>query len=699
MEDFFSEMVDAPAAQPAQGASNSSAAPAEFDFFEELTSSGPSKKVGAAGGYDRTGEVPNVGFFDQMRANMPVSTADKIKRYSQITGIPVDKFGVIEGRIVAFDGGRYVPVEPIVGQGDGVTDKFRRAGEFVGAGTPGTVPGIVGGLAGITQGNPITGAAVAGGTAATLDMGRQALDRALAGEDVTDIDYLNSAGQGGLAGISEFGGYGLAKLFTRNRLGIQDYDRLKALDPQFLKDAETLRQKAKTEFGIDLSTGQATGLRSILAKERQALRWDETMDDVYKFRDTQWGDQIPAAVQKEIRRISPKSGEDAVSAFRSGSDDVVAAAEKKWMDEAKVSFSNALDNKPPYNTEQLDVLMKRPIMAAAWKEAKIAAQNRGRPLPEYFQMDEAGNIIGNIQKPDWRAWHSIKMGLDRVKNNNLNAMGRPSGKGADAAAVKKDLMRELRVNQEYMDALRNYGESADVMDAILSGGVGYLKKMKQQDVAGVVNRVFNENNIPFEEINRMRQTFASIGQSPKWNAGVSRWLSDALDGALKETAGGSGNVPNAFLKKVYGSPERKRIFEAALGPENMKRWEGLLEVLQAAKKSLPEGSPTATDLGALAPDAVGEAAAKVGGTLSIDVFDNAGKGIANLRQPEARVRLAKFLFSPQGIKELKKLRMLSKTGHNAVRLFGDLATKAGIVGTGDLLGLGNEVGQDPRGPQ
>ncbi len=190
--------------------------------------------------------------------------------------------------------------------------------------------------------------------------------------------------------------------------------------------------------------------------------------------------------------------------------------------------------------------------------------------------------------------------------------------------------------------------------------------------------------------------FGAAGQAEKWNAGVSRWLSDALDVALKDTAGGNRNVPNAFLGRVYGGPQRQEIFRAAVGKDAMKRWDALLETLQAAKKSLPEGSRTATDIDAMAPDMLGSAVQSASKAASIDIIPNLGKGFADIRQPAARVKLANFLFSPEGIKELGKLRMLPKGGEAAVRLLGDILVKSGANGAANAIGFGGERGADPR---
>lgn len=687
--DWYTEVTKEPA--------KAESAALEVDWYREVLEPTQSLTTGpdiglphVDKGYRPGSDAPDFSMMDHLRAGMAGNTKDQIKRYSERTGIPVNKFGTINGEIVFWDGKAYIPVVPNVGEGDSIANEFMRVGENVFSATPKAVPSVVGGTVGTLMGP--TGASIpaAGVAAGATNAGIQYLDKALAGEE-TDIDPWSVAGDTALNMGGQLVGNVALKLLTRNKLGISPFERIKAMDPEKLRNAQDLQRMAREEFKIDLSTGQATELRSLLGWERKAGRWDETADDVFAIRDKQWGEQVPAAIRKEIGKLSPQQGEGAVASFRQGADDVVGSAQKAMSDEARVSFGNALDGREPFNTVELDGLMRRPIMSRAWERAKVRAANRDRQLPEYFKLNTKGEIIGTVQKPDWRAWHDIKMSLDDIINDSKNAQGKITGPGSDALLVKRKLMSVLRKeNPDYAAALAQYGESADAVDMILGGGIGVLKKSKGLDTAKIVNKVFNEGNIPPQEITRMRQMFYSAGKGDEWNAGVGRWLEGALNKATREFKQGRGNVPGDFFRLVYGTGEQKAITQAALGKDAFSGWDKLLRVLDRARKSLPEGSPTATDIATTAPDAVSTVAQRVGKMASLETYANPGnaiaQGIGNIRQPEARLRLVKYLFGKDGIKELRKLRMLPPYGEKTVKAVADMMAKAGIVGGVDAVG-------------
>lgn len=668
----------------------------------EMTARDPNAPMG---GLNENADAPEFGFWNQMRASLAPDTKTKIKRYSQSSGIPEDRFGAVKGEIVYWNGKELVPVVPSMSGGDGVADKFSRLGENVAASTGGALPSVAGMAAGAVMGP--TGASIpaAGAVAGATNIGVQALDKAMAGEDVTGgYRAIPAIGDAALNMTGQAGGNLLVKLFTKNPMGLAAFDRLKAMDPKVIKDASDLQKVAKQEFGIDLTTGQASDLNSMLVWERQAGRWPETTDMVKGFRDAQWGEQVPSAVRGEINKLSPVTGEDAVSKFRSGANDVVKGAEEARATEARLAFGKALDDTelhPAYNTPQLDEMMRRPIMAKAWERAKERAANQNRILPEYFKTDAKGRITNTVQKPDWRAWHDIKKGLDDIIDSNLNTNGKPTGPGYDAMAVKREMMGLLKkANPDYAEALIKYGESSDAVDMILSGGVGILKNTKGMDTTKVVNKIFNEGAVTPQEVTRMRQMFYSAGKGEEWNAGVAAWLEGSLGKALGEFNQGTGNVPGRFYKTIYGTPEQRNITAAAIGFNNMEPWEKLLNILKAARKSLPEGSPTVTDLGSRAPDKITSVSRVAGKALSGETFLNPGNTIAtavdNLRQPEARIRLAKALLSKDGVEQLRKLRMLPPSGEKAMKAVADLMIKVGIVGGVDAALPGETFAPEGR---
>jgi hypothetical protein len=182
----------------------------------------------------------------------------------------------------------------------------------------------------------------------------------------------------------------------------------------------------------------------------------------------------------------------------------------------------------------------------------------------------------------------------------------------------------------------------------------------------------------------MRAKFYLAGRRNEWDAGVAAWLSDRLDIALKETAAGiTGNVPGKFRANIWGDPRQREIIKAAL-PDKAAAggMEKLMEVLKASARSLPEGSPTVTDLAASQAGIAGKGLKFAGKVLSPGSYLNLGdelvKGYEALRTPAARIKLAHALLDPKSLKTLKKMRMLSPLSERAIALTVQLLTVAGI---------------------
>ena len=518
---------------------------------------------------------------------------------------------------------------------------------------------------------------------------------------------LNALGQGV--------GVGLVKLFNRNPLAVQAYDRLRALNPRLTRDAVEIQKIAKEQYGIDLTTAQSTEMRSLLAAERQAGRWPETMDKVYDARNKQWGEQVPDAIRGEIAKVTPARGEEASKAFRAGADTIVKEAEKKAADDAKGHYKAAFSANRDVASPQLNRLLKTKSGKAALHEAIDIMDDKmalaGTPDAELTEaMREAAAlgrsefVPGGVSKGlKLQTWDFIKQGLWRLEKAAEKDTGQSTSKSKAIGKIRRKMVKELdrldvtamtgpksrkTAGGEYARARGFFQSGMEAKDAILHGGVEMLRKTKS-DTVKLVNKIFNEGNVTPEEVGRMRAKFYAGGQGDAWEAGVGRWLEGALGAATKEFKQGIGNVPGTFFARVWGTNEQKSITKAALGASRMEGFEVFLKVLDKARKSFPEGSPTATDFGSMAPDAISRATRVVGKGLSGSTYLNLGDkisaGVTNIRQPAARIRLADALFSPDGLKQLKKLRLLSPTNARALTIVSDIMVKAGVHETREAL--------------
>src|SRR5262249_11512796 len=137
----------------------------------------------------------------QMRASLAPDINDQIKRFAaaRFPNLPLEKalqrYGVIDGNIVyADDQGRMQRETPSLGNATGPVDAFMRAVRNVGAGTGPAAPQLGAAAVGTLMGPTALSIPAAAGTAASLDIFRQALDRFLAGESPGHLDFANAAG-------------------------------------------------------------------------------------------------------------------------------------------------------------------------------------------------------------------------------------------------------------------------------------------------------------------------------------------------------------------------------------------------------------------------------------------------------------------------------------------------------------------------
>lgn len=212
------------------------------------------------------------------------------------------------------------------------------------------------------------------------------------------------------------------------------------------------------------------------------------------------------------------------------------------------------------------------------------------------------------------------------------------------------------------------------------------------DTSGIVNKVFNPDNFTPKDISDLRGRFLIANKGDEWNAGVANWLSDRLNDAVAG-AGQTGNVPARFYKGTWGDPRQADVLTAALGGKGaqVQGLEKLMQVIQAAGRGLPEGSPTATDAFAMGPQAVMRNMPMAARVLSN--IGNPGKWMegtgaiadaytAMKTSPQANIKLAETLLKGDVGKQLAKLSLLSPKSQAALDVASQIITQAGITAAG-----------------
>lgn len=689
------------------------------------------------GGTTQTGAAPSDKPLDDTahaaspltiaRASLAPDPQVQIKRYAEAFNQPVEDFGVVGDHIVRRvpDTGQYARVEPSVSGASSPIDAAKRAFDWVAGGAGPAIPAVTSGLgvaAGTVGGLP---GEIAGGAAGASagEIARQKLDAYLAkNDDEAPIDWGNVALQGaaGAAGpllgkvagsvanrvgpvleqaaADELpaGATAARDLITGSGNSITGNAASFGLSPRVVdalkehiagKESELaqLRQDAQS-LGVDLSLGQLTGSEAVKQSERQLLRQPETVQSVVDLRNAQNTKQIPDAVKGLMDEIAPETSRgQAVADFRDAAGDVI---DKQFADQsakARPVYAAALDDKPPFWSDDLAPIMQRPSMQAGWKEAQKDAAEEGRTLPEMFVKDADGNMTLDTTKvPDWRDWQNIKIGLGKAIDAGTDpTTGKMTPDAKRILNTKNDLMRVLyQANPEWKAADIAYGSASDVTDAVLNGGVGFLNKMSGPDRQNMVNRVFSGQNLMPDDITAMRRQFAYAGKSDDWNGGVRSYIADKLADAVAPLK--QGGEPSNVAGSLYKLFEDRQadVLKAALGGDAndvlIAQWNKLGRVLKAASNQLPEGSATATDTAAPGLARRGVQALTYmlkPASMGADLLD----GLSKMQDPANARKLADTLLTPTGDKLLKALYPTTPGTAKANSILGMMLTQAGIV--------------------
>ena len=646
------------------------------------------------------------------RASLAPNTDDQIRRFAaaRFPSLPVDeavkRYGVDrDGNIIYSDPvtGQLVREVPTIGRGEGIGEKFMRAGSQIASGAGPAIPAVAAGVVGAMTGP--TGASIpaAGLAAGAADAGRQAIDRYFANEDPSKIDWGNVAGQAALNAGGQALGVGMNKLLQRNPLGVQQYDRLTARDPVEQQRWADLYGEAQRR-GVNLTVGEASNLRSIRSQERALRTLPETTDKFDDFIRTRNTEQVPAAVRAEMDRLAPSRniGEGA-NMLRQGADDVLSGMSKARTTAASPHYQAAFRSgvEPDVTPVIQDI------------EARLAkvgeATPTGRGLRAMLNaLTEADPTTGQrVPISNYEKLHSIKESFDDIVSGAFDVQQTSAGKRAarDMAGTKAELMDVLKsAHPGYAQGASIYSQMSVPIQEARKGALNALLDKEGPASIRYAEALFDAaKDIPPAEIAKIRQLYTAAGKQDEWMAGVRSFLADRLDTALRINASGEpGGVPGKYVKSVWGTGNQRDILKAAIGdPGLVTSFEKLMDVLQAAARSLPEGSPTAANLAAQqAMTQPGKMARFLGkatspGTL-LSLGDDIVEGLTALRRPGQRIALAEHLMSPQGMEQLRKMVLLSPTSQKAIDIGGQLLAQAGLIGSREGLGIG---APDPRAPE
>jgi len=632
---------------------------------QEMRSATPDEQRGLSNGWDRKPIVSDspdtsASFGATIRSSLHPDVKKQILQLSKDMNIPAERFGVVDGNIVyQTNDGKLARATPSIAGSEGVVDFFRRLGANIGANVGPTAPQVAGGAAGLVTGPTLTSPLWAGGAAAVTDVGRQALGNYLLDSPIGDINFANSAGQAALAGGSQALSVAGNKLLTSNPLEVSYVDK-KNLTPAQIAQAQQLSTDARG-LGVDMTTGQASGMRSQLVNERQLGRDPASMDIMSDFYNKQRG-QVSSAVGNFADNLSPvQSTQQGVNQFREGADKAVKAAVNERAKAAGPAYKAVVNENNVMADADRQALMSDPLIEDAF---------------QYVRGNKAyARAIKDMPDGALPVWDLVKRRLDDVRNKALRA-----GENTEAGLVKgalDDLKGKLdTLFPSYPVARDTFAKYSPAVTALENGPAGLFASKEGIEKAAELKAMFGANNITPDAVAQTRAAYFKAGRIDDWNAGLATHIKNSMD-----EAGGS---PSKLLGKVYGSEydtRAREIMKSAMTPEQFGGFQKLMEVLEGVAKTLPEGSATATDaaggqaLRQSVQGVKGQASRIAGHLFSPRVVDTVGVAMDAWRSKlsnDGMEKLAIAVTDPNNVGLLKKIRMMNPRSEQALTLVSNM---------------------------
>ena len=671
--------------------------------------SGPTRRPGEPMGRATPIDDPAqaAGVRATLTASLMADPQKQIEVYAKARGMDPRRYGVDrEGNIyyIDMDGIPKREVPSVMGA-TGPIDFLKRLGANIGSSARSVASQVAAAGAGAATigGSPILSIPAAGGAAATVDAGSQALGNYITGNE--GIDWGSVAKEGLMGAAGQGLTVGVDKAFTRNALKASPRDIQVLKDPQRYSQYQQVDDLLRQQ-GITGTPGEITGANSLLARERQLGRFDETattMGDFYRNRSDV---QIPAAFDRTMGKISSvASPGEGARLLQSGADDTIKALNKSRAEAASPIYQEAFAANKDVASNAIDRILLTPAGKEALAIARERMQNRmslmATPDPELTEQMRLMAEVGKMEKVPIGVSKGLKLQtLDLVKQS-MDDMIAAAQKAAEAGqgrsgvageirALKNGLLAELdRLDATakagpvamkadgglYAKARKIYVENSPEVSDAKDGLIGLAAKDRASGLQNVPRTMFDITSADPISVTAARQSFEKAGKIDEWNAGLRAHLTNMFTTAQKNEA-----VEKSFYRAAYADPKRQALLKAAMSPEQFTAFDDFMKALDTVRKALPLGSPTATDLGGKAAFA-GPGARTFGAIPKLLSPQNLGDNLSTFIQDNSAgrnaERIANIITQPGAIAELKKLRMIPPTGKKALAILDNVLVNYG----------------------
>ena len=291
---------------------------------------------------------------------------------------------------------------------------------------------------------------------------------------------------------------------------------------------------------------------------------------------------------------------------------------------SKKPYEEAMDVNVPFDGK-LESIFKRDRIKEAFKTAQRLANDRGREVPQLFEMVD-GEMVSRGGVPDMRGWQTIKEGLDTMIEKETDTLTEKlSPEGRSIFLLQKELLRELdRVNPAYKAARKIYSGGSSLQDAMRKGS----KVLLDDDYVS-------------------KKAFDGMSDADKEG-----YLLGAMNSIRNKVELGSENA-DMSLRQMFTSPAMKRRLKTAFPTED-----GYKEFMRIVDSERIKGEMNKRIYGSqthsrqqqrdsLGLDAAGNAAGAATGNIwsMLRLAGNAGDKMRRL-PVEAQTQMSNMLTSP-----------------------------------------------------
>lgn len=514
----------------------------------------------------------------------------RMRYYSQQMGIPMERFGVSDGRIVyRTDRGTLQAVSPgpLRSIAKGTGPSFPATGAALG-----TVFGVPGG----------PGVMVAGGT--TGAMGgqylREALARQMAGQRISPFRV---AAEGAIDLTASLTGMLIGKGLTRAAIK----DAAKQFDVAIKQTGATAANALKAtldtvnrKYGtnIKITPAELTGNADLIAMQKALAGDPRTSETMAQFA-AERGTQIGRATGQAFEDIAPGAPAREVSGAQ-----MAAASEDAMVELARArsraggpAYTEAFEKGAEVDVSSVVRAFEASIKNNPRLSTKLRSALKFIATPI---KNEQGVVTG--YRPNTGV--SLRFVQDNVKETLDDMIGAAKRAGRNKEAlrlqeVQGTLLKEMDTQvPEFAAARKVWGDLSRPIDDVEGGILPLLANKNLRDFEYMGGRLFK--NASPSAISAAKTNILKVdGGEQIWNSFTRGALESIWEGASKIRQGeiarpdlASSMAPARFWTE-FGQGEGYKRLKAALSPDQMEAMDSLLKVMQASSRAIYTGTDTA----------------------------------------------------------------------------------------------------------